>query len=100
MGDFPSHDAPETEDYRRGYTDGREDLMDELAAVLRIEAVSVTASEEPLTDAQVRRIFAGVFGVKATDDEFGAPPSGRGVRDALAQSAGQDRVRTLMPHGV
>lgn len=67
-----------TEQYRKGYADAKTDIARDLASVLRIRAI-----EAGISDATVREIFAGVFGVKATDDEFGDEPTGAGVRAKL-----------------
>lgn len=67
--------------YRQGHRDATAQIRQDLAAVLRVNAVSSGEDDaEVLSDRMVRDIFSGVFGVRATDEEFGPEPSGKGVR--------------------
>lgn len=76
-------------EYQRGYTDAMEQAREDLGAILRLAAFPTNEdNEELLSDAKVREIFAGVFGVKACDDEFGPEPSGAGVRSAIQERFG------------
>ncbi len=70
--------------YQQGYRDATAQAREDLALTLRTRAVkSGEDSDEVLSDSMVREIFASVFGVKATDDEFGPEPSGAGVRERI-----------------
>lgn len=72
------------EGYRQGYQDATAIARRDLAAALRTYAIGIgDDTDEPLSDARVRDIFASVFGVKASDDEFGPEPTGQGVRKLL-----------------
>lgn len=70
-------------DYERGYKTAKSDIKDDLAATLRTLMVDTGEDgDEPLSNAQAREIFSGVFGVMASDQEFGTP-SGAGAREAV-----------------
>lgn len=74
----------EHEAYKQGYQDAMAEVRRDLAATLRTHGISTGEdNEEVLSDNKVREVFAGVFGIKATDDEFGPEPTGKGVRKHL-----------------
>ena len=79
----------ETSDqYQQGYRDATAQAREDLAMILRINAVDTDEDDaEVISDRMVREIFTGVFGVLATDEEFGPEPSGKGVRAALGLDA-------------
>jgi hypothetical protein len=66
-----SENSPE---YLRGYEDGKGDVADQLADVLRghIRTIGNDADDvNLLTSGHAREIFAAVFGLEAADEEFG-----------------------------
>lgn len=70
-----------SDQYQQGRKDATARNRQDLAAVLRTYAVEGGPDNpEVLSDSMVRDIFTGVFGVVATDEEFGPEPSGSGVR--------------------
>lgn len=96
MPDHSSHDPkPETTslDYQRGYRDAKDDTRRDLANILRIHSEGKQdGDDETLSDAQVREIFAGVFGAMATDQEFGEPPEEGYDTDGLRRCYGPGDV--------
>lgn len=73
-----------SDEYRQGYRDAMAQAREDLALTLRDNAVDRGEDDaEVLSDRMVREIFTGTFGVRATDEEFGPEPSGKGVRAVI-----------------
>lgn len=73
-----------SDEYQRGYRDAMTQAREDVATVLRVNAVATGEDgAEVLSDSMVREIYSGAFGIQATDEEFGPEPSGKGVRAVI-----------------